>query len=1361
MKPITHNKIRLFWLLVLLACSLGYPAISAFAGTGFTPVTQCFRNAGATGWIFHEYTGTSGTPVLVNTVPLTAATGVDPAGSGWLRLTDNINNESGSAYYTLPINVTQLGIQAQFSYTAWGGTGADGISLFLFDGSTTPANFVQGTFGGGLGYCQQNNYGGSSNSSPSSYIYSGTSSAYKFGLYQLSGGISVPGLSNAVIGVGIDDYGNFANNDDRCSNFGENGRTNMNSAGSLSYGTIAVRGPGNGQNGYNWLADTNNTATPSITPTWYQTATTTRPTASQFFRQVLVNISPATVGSASTYTASAYWLTSPTQTNYTKLLSATYPGIAPSPLQNPTKANTGSTTSSCLASATNCSPPYLTVTPPSGSAAPYNSITSGSGSGIYQGDFISLPVATSTEAAWSPLPPTVLFGFAASTGGANNYHEIQDSYFTEGLPDLAITTNTYSESGGLGTFLVTVTNLGSTPATNATITTTINGLTNPLWSCIPSTGSSCPAASGAGALSAANFSLGIVGNITFVIKGQATTGTIVSDTVSVAPTFTGTSPTTGALTTVTDQDLTSNGACTSTASSTSTMTANSTTYTCTSSIGTGITTLNLSQLPQTSDSSADNTVAGGQVQTSTQVFVASYNSSNWWGGLASYNLVTSGSGSSAIVTGVASLANWDAGCKLTGGSCSTTGTSYIATTPSTRAILTWNGTAGLSFASVTNTLLGGADPVLANSSYQCTSSTGSTTACTYTDVLNYLSGVRTNEQGGDNSPGPFRTRTGVLGDIISSNPVYVGTPTSSYPVTAPWSDLLYPTTTMLENAVTNSYAAYQTAQATRMNVVYVASNDGMVHGFRSGSFTAGAAPTYVSTYNDGQEVLAYMPGTVLSQIAQNSVTGLFGANYNFTDPSYTHHFFVNGSPSTGDLYYSNAWHSWLVGGLAGGGKAIYALDVTTPANFSQANAASLVVKELNTANLTCTGTTSCVNDLGWTYGTPVITRMHNGTWAVIFGNGYNSTNGHATVFIASISSTGVWTVYDLQTNTQLPNGIAYVTPSDLDGDHITDYLYAGDLFGNLWRFDVTSSNPSNWGASNFNGASNPGNSGASASPIFTATNTSGIAQPISTQVEVVNNTLNGMPQTILMFGTGKNLEASDLLPDNTTIGVQSIYGVWDWNMSGWNALSSTKYASLSAPQTITRSVMQQQTVTGTYDGATGGAFTSASTSGYRTLSGATVCWASSTSASCSSNTQLGFYLDLPSLGEEILYNPIMVDGLFVVNTTIPAAQTQGLTCFLSTPPGGWTMAINPLNGGVLLKGTSIFNTSTAASANIGRTPVSGIFVSAVGTPSVVNYNNQTYLINKTSAGGVVVNPINPNTLIVYPTGKRLSWVELR
>ena len=178
MSTITNDKIRLIWLLALFASSLSWPVIPAWA-TGFTPVTQCFRDTGAPGWIMQEYS--SG--VKNTTVPLTAATGIDAAGSGWLRLTDNTNNQSGNAYYTLPINVTQLGIQAQFSYTAWGGTGADGISLYLFDGATTPANFVQGVFGGGLGYCQQNNYGGSSSStSPTkTYVY-GTPSTNKFEL---------------------------------------------------------------------------------------------------------------------------------------------------------------------------------------------------------------------------------------------------------------------------------------------------------------------------------------------------------------------------------------------------------------------------------------------------------------------------------------------------------------------------------------------------------------------------------------------------------------------------------------------------------------------------------------------------------------------------------------------------------------------------------------------------------------------------------------------------------------------------------------------------------------------------------------------------------------------------------------------------------------------------------------------------------------------------------------------------------------------------------------------------------------------------------------------------------------------------
>lgn len=1469
---IINNKIRTVWLLMIIF-GISLPIISTWA-TGFTPVVQCFRNAGAPNWNMQLYS--SG---VANTkIPLTAASGVDVAGSGWLRLTDNnsAGNESGTAYYNLPINISQLGIQASFSYTAWGGNGADGISLFLFDGATPPTSFVQGVFGGGLGYCQQGPNSGS-----------GTVNGYSL----------LPGLSNAVVGVGIDDYGNFANNNDRCPNYGRNGRTNMGS--SNSYGTIAVRGQGNSQSGYSWLADTNNTTTPSITPTWYTASTSTRPTSSQFYRNVLVNISP-TVNNATTgtSTSTSYNITTSWQTTpggaYTQLLSVPYPAGSTSP--------PGTLHDSAFPTTTN-------------------------------------PLSSTLNDAWTPLPPTVKFGFAGSTGGSYNYHEIEDTYFTEGLPDIAITQNIASASGGLGSFEITVTNLGSSVATNATLTATFSGLSNIVWSCVPSVGSNCPATNGTGAPANVQFSLGIVGNVTFIVQGTAASGTTISDNVTIA----------GA-TGFNDADLTSN-----TSSPTSTPACTS----CSLTVGSGTATqINLSQLPQTSNSATSNTVVSGQVQTNTQVYVSQYNSSNWWGDLLAYNLTTSGSGSTATLSGIASLANWSASCNLTGGTCpQVNGSSSTATvtaqTPSSRSILSWNGTTGIPFtwSNLSSTVTSpfslseqsalGTDPVISSGSlYKCSGNV----SCTGTDVLNYLTGVRTNEQGGDSSPGPFRTRNGILGDIIDSTPVFVGTPDANYPTTTSWSDLLYSSSTMPENTTTNSYATYQTNQATRENVVYVASNDGMVHGFDAGNYTInnvvtsssttasnqatdspadsntstttngittqvvvthttnggttattanfqstdspvdstttsgstttvithttnGCAtcsspnlissttatnqltdspadsdttavsggvttetvithttssgkynittkkytvtynitttvttpvtynitttttvttptPSYQSTTNTGTELLAYIPETVLLEIAQGT-TSAFLTNYNFTDPAYSHHFFVNPSPATGDLYYNKNWHTWLVGGLGGGGQAIYALDITSPttnssipyaSNFAQStlssNASSLVINELNMSNLTCSGNTSCKNDLGWTYGTPIIARMHNGTWAVIFGNGYNSTNGTAAIFIATINSTCTttnctslpsWTIYDLQTNSQTPNGISYVTPADLDGDHVVDYLYAGDLFGNVWRFDVTSNTPANWATSTF------GATGSSASPLFTATNAGGVAQPITTavQIEQTSVTTGLNPRLIIMFGTGKNLDAADLIPNNTANGVQSIYGIWDWNMTAWNSLpGSADLAVLTAPQTITRSNLLQQTVTGTCDGTLSTAttcvpFTSSSTSGYRTLSGNTVCWVGT--AACVLYNQYGFYLDLPSPGEEVIYNSLLVSGLFIVNTTIPSAQSQGLTCSLPSPPGGWTMAINPLNGGVLLTGSSIFANSSGNFGNINNSPVSGMYVNAVGTPSVLSYNNSNYIVNKTASNGVIISEIQPNTASGSGSGagQRLNWIQLR
>ncbi len=1420
-----YDKMTALWLVMVLVCGLGLPIIPAWA-TGFTPVSQCFRNAGAPNWKMQLYS--SG---VVNTsgVPLTAASGADVAGYGWLRLTNNTNNQSGTAYYNLPINITQLGIQASFSYTAWGGTGADGISLFLFDGSTVPTNFVQGVYGGGLGYCQQGanfgtcngctSCGASGTCSTSTCGTSGTSACsictkspntgcqnciangtcktsnncgsnsntscsscsstdycvinYGSPVYQ-----PLQGLSNAVVGVGIDDYGNFANNGDRCTNYGENGQTNKGGTGK-PYGTIAVRGPGNLQAGYNWLSDTastntitNPSANKQLTPTWYTgtgttstasstslgcSATPCRPTSSQFYRNVLVNISPTsynpTAGTyASTYNITTSWITSPPS----------------SPTSSPTYT------------------PLLSVPYPAGQGSPPG---------------IAYDTAFTTPSTWvNNLPPTVKFGFAASTGGSTNYHEIQDAYFTEGLPDIAITQNTASASGGLGNFVVTVTNLGSTVATNASLTATFTGLSNVLWSCIATTNSSCPAASGAGAPSNASFSLGIVGNVTFLFQGIAAQGATISDTVSI----TGASG-------FNDADLSSN-------TSSSSMTIGS------SSASNNI---NISQLPQTSNSATANTVTSGQVQTNTDVYVSQYNSSNWWGDLLSYGLTTSGSGSSAILTGLNSLADWSASCNLTGGKCpAVNGSGSTATmtaqTPSSRTILSWNGSTGIPFAwnsltSAEQTALS-SDPVIASSSlYKCNTS-GSAATCTGSDVLNYLIGVRGNEQA-DATPGPFRTRSGVLGDIVDSSPVYVGTPVANYPTSAPWSDLLYSSSTMPENKTTNSYATYQTNQAGRMQMVYVASNDGLLHGFQAGqqvtstvttcsnsrptggTTTSGNTTTTISyvktncvvssttytytittttstyTNNTGTELLAYMPQTVALEIAQNNTTA-FLTNYNFTDPSYTHRFFVNQTPGIGELYYNNAWHTWLVGGLGGGGPAIYALDVTEPTTnasisyapiFSQSNASSLVVNELNTSNIqsVCaihSPTNYCLDDFGWNYGTPIISRMHNGSWAVIFGNGYNSNNGTAAIFIATITNTSTcigttpctslptWTVYDLETNTQMPNGINYVTPADLDGDNVVDYLYAGDLFGNIWRFDVTSSNPSNWTASTF------GVAGSSPGPLFTATNAAGIAQPITTAVALTKLAQTGslLPREIILFGTGKNIDASDLLPNNTTYGVQSIYGVWDWNMSAWNTLSGSDYDNLAAPQTIYRSNLVQQTITQT-------------SGNYRTLSGNTICWADL--ATCYLYNQFGFYLDLSSPGEEVIYNPLLVSGLFMVNTTIPSSSTQGLTCSPGLPPGGWTMAINPINGGVLLNGLSVFANSSGQFANINGSPVSGLYVSAVGTPQAIQYNSINYIINKTASGGVNVSKFQPNSCIgtgctTTPTttggkGQRLNWIQLR
>ncbi len=80
-------------------------------------------------------------------------------GNGWLRLTEPLNDQAGFAFFDSPFDISQ-GVVIQFDYATWGGNGADGYSIFLFDGSYDATTFSAGASGGSLGYAQK--YCGSS-----------------------------------------------------------------------------------------------------------------------------------------------------------------------------------------------------------------------------------------------------------------------------------------------------------------------------------------------------------------------------------------------------------------------------------------------------------------------------------------------------------------------------------------------------------------------------------------------------------------------------------------------------------------------------------------------------------------------------------------------------------------------------------------------------------------------------------------------------------------------------------------------------------------------------------------------------------------------------------------------------------------------------------------------------------------------------------------------------------------------------------------------------------------------------------------------------------------------------------------------
>jgi hypothetical protein len=271
-------------------------------------------------------------------------------------------------------------------------------------------------------------------------------------------------------------------------------------------------------------------------------------------------------------------------------------------------------------------------------------------------------------------------------------------------------------------------------------------------------------------------------------------------------------------------------------------------------------------------------------------------------------------------------------------------------------------------------------------------------------VLNFIRGVRTGEGT------TYRLRSSVLGDIIHSNPAYVGKPVAGYTF--------------------DSYLAYAAANVSRPPRVAVGANDGMLHVFNA---------------ETGDEVFAYVPSMVvpnLSKLAANP---------------YAHTYFVDGPLTAGDARFDSSWHSVLVGGLAAGGRGYFALDLTSAAVASEAATTDKVLWEFHAGSAGAT-------NLGYGYSRPSIVRLNNGQWAALLANGYLSATGRASLYLLDIESGAV--IRELVVPDADANGLSSPTAIDTNGDFKVDVAYAGDLNGNVWEFNLSGSTPASWQVAN-------------------------------------------------------------------------------------------------------------------------------------------------------------------------------------------------------------------------------------------------------------------------------------------------------
>ena len=468
-------------------------------------------------------------------------------------------------------------------------------------------------------------------------------------------------------------------------------------------------------------------------------------------------------------------------------------------------------------------------------------------------------------------------------------------------------------------------------------------------------------------------------------------------------------------------------------------------------------------------------------------------------------------------------------------------------------------------------------------------------------LIDYLRGNRTEE--GLASTRQYRVRAALLGDVVNSTPSFVK------------SSIDYGYTNLPTGTPgASDYASFLDYKSKRSEgVLFFGANDGMAHGLAE---------------TNGREVFAFVPRAVLPHIAK------------LASPNYSHRYFVDGPMAQGDYFTGTAWKNVVIGSAGAGAKSIFAFDATNPLTMGAAN----VLWEI-------TADGAGFSELGHVLSDVQIGLMRNGQWAAVFGNGYSSTSGTARLFVVNMNTGAL--IASLDTKAGPNNGLGGVRLVR-NSNNVVIGAYAGDLLGNLWKFDLSNTDAANWNFG-FGTSSAP-------KPLFIAKNSADVTQAI-TAIPFIQPHPNG--GYLVVVGTGKFFQDADLTNTNT----QASYGIRDKTAFGAPPPlpASSQVAGLGSlvQQTITVATTISKNRTA-FDNST---------------SNQDVIFYKISSNAIDWSAKDGWYFNLPETGQRVI-NPVdsLFDRIIRVDTLAPNTTSTD-PCDALTSARGYNYIIDALTGG--------------------------------------------------------------------------------